>query len=156
MPKLYDYEIVLAKTQKYCAYQERCQWDVEQKFREWEVDEEIRDDVLSDLITQGFIHEQRFALHYAGGHFRTKHWGKIKIESELKFRQVSKYSIIKALENISDEEYRLTLHNLIEKKISEVQAKNTFERNQKIAQYLYAKGYESELIWKELEIFTNE
>ena len=49
---LSDFETVIKKAQKYCAYQERCQWDLEKKFRVWQVVEEIQDEVLADLISQ--------------------------------------------------------------------------------------------------------
>lgn len=154
--QLFDFDIVLNKSQKYCVYQERCQWDVEKKFRDWLVDEEIRDDVLGELIVQGFINEERFAAQFASGRFRIKQWGKQKIKVELKKRQISSYSINKALEKITDEEYRLTLQSLITKKNKEVRAKNEFEKTQKIAQYLYSRGYESELIWDTLRVDINE
>ncbi len=153
---LIDFEIALNKAQKYCAYQERCQWDVEKKFRDWQVDEEIRDEILAELIVQGFINEERFAAQFASGRFRIKQWGKQKIKVELKKRQISSYSINKALEKIADEEYRLTLQSLITKKNKEVRAKNEFEKTQKIAQYLFSRGYESELIWEILRININE
>ncbi|MCD6178524.1 MAG: RecX family transcriptional regulator [Bacteroidales bacterium] len=153
---LYDFDIALNKAQKYCVYQERCQWDLEKKFRDWKVDEEIRDDILVELITQGFINEERFATQFVSGKFRIKQWGKHKIRLELKKRQISTYSINKALESITDEEYRLTLQNLIIKKSRDIKAKNEFEKTQKIAQYLYSKGYETELIWDVLHIMENE
>ena len=153
---LIDFEIALNKAQKYCAYQERCQWDIEKKFRDWQVDEEIRDEVLAELITRGFVNEERFASHFASGRFRIKQWGKQKIKIELKKRQISSYSINKALGNIEDEEYRLTLLSLIAKKSREVRAKNDFEKTQKIAQYLFSRGYETELIWETLRIVENE
>lgn len=153
---LIDFEIVLNKAQKYCAYQERCQWDVEKKFYDWQVDEEIRDEVLAELITRGFINEERFAIQFASGRFRIKQWGKQKIKVELRKRQISSYSINKALEKIEDEDYRLTLQSLIEKKSKEVRAKNEFEKTQKIAQYLLSRGFETELIWKTLRIIENE
>ena len=153
---LVDFDIVLNKAQKYCAYQERCQWDVEKKFHDWQVDEEIRDEVLVELISQGFINEERFAAQFASGRFRIKQWGKQKIKVELKKRQISSYSINKALEKIRDEEYRLTLQSLITKKNKEVRAKNEFEKTRKIAQYLHSRGYESELIWETLRINVNE
>lgn len=153
---LIDFDIVLKKAQKYCAYQERCQWDVEKKFKDWQVDEDIRDEVMAELISHGFINEERFASQFANGRFRIKQWGKQKIKVELKKRQISSYSINKALTGILDEEYRLTLQNLIAKKNKEVRAKNEFEKTQKIAQYLYSKGYETELIWDTLRIIENE
>ena len=62
--KLFDFDIVLNKAQKYCAYQERCQWDMEKKFRDWQVDEEIRDEVLAELIIRGFILFSVGALYF--------------------------------------------------------------------------------------------
>lgn len=145
--QLFDFDIVLSKAQKYCAYQERCQWELERKFIDWQVDDEIRDAVMAQLISENFINEERFARQFANGKFRIKQWGKQKIKIELKKRQISGYSINKALDGIADEEYRVTLLNLINKKNREVQAKNEFEKRQKIAQYLYSKGFETELIW---------
>lgn len=156
LPQLFDFDIVLSKAQKYCAYQERCQWEMLKKFREWRVDEEIQDEVLSELIAQNFIKEERFAVQFAAGKFRIKNWGRQKIKIELKKRQISHYSINKALEGIEEGEYRLTLQKLIAKKEKEVSAKNEYEKKQKIAQYLYSKGYESELIWEILQITDNE
>ncbi len=154
--QLFDFDIVLKKAQKYCAYQERCQWEMERKLKDWQVDEEIIDQVIAELIMQNFINEERFAYQFAGGKFRIKHWGKLKIKAELKMRQISKYSINKALEGIRDEEYLLTLQNLISKKGKEIQVKNKFEKTQKIAQYLYSKGFENELIWNNLKSIENE
>jgi len=155
-PQLFDFEIVLAKAQIYCAYQERCQWEVKKKLREWQVDDEIQDEIISALITQNFINEERFAFQFAGGKFRIKNWGKLKIKSELKMRQISNYSINKALNSIADEEYSLTLHKLITKKKKEIEARNTFEKNQKIGQYLLAKGYESDLVWEALSLINDD
>lgn len=152
---LFDFDIVLAKAQKFCAYQERCQWDVEKKFYVWQVDEEIRDEVLSVLISQGFVNEERYARQFAGGKFRMKYWGRLKIRAELKMRQISNYSINKALEGITDEEYQLALQKLITKKEKEVLAKDEYEKKQKIAQYLHLKGYETDLIWEALRITEN-
>lgn len=153
---LLDFNSVLTKAQKYCAYQERCHWDVEKKFKEWQVAEEIQDEVLAALITGNFLNEERFARQFSSGRFRMKQWGRIKISLELKKRQVSSYSINKALTLIDEEEYRLTLQKLIAKKSKEINTSNSFEKTQKIAQYLYTKGYESELIWDALERIENE
>jgi regulatory protein len=153
---LYDFDIALAKAQKYCAYQERCQWDVEKKFWDWNVDEIIRDEIMADLISKGFINEERFAEQFTKGKFRIKKWGKQKIRMELQKRKISDYSINKAIENIDDEDYLLTLHKLIAKKNQGLQTENEFQKKQKIANYLHAKGYESELIWDNLHGIENE
>jgi regulatory protein len=42
------------------------------------------DELLSQLISENYLNEERFAIHYAGGKFRMKNWGRVKIKYELK------------------------------------------------------------------------
>ena len=60
--------------------------------------------VIADLISDNFLNEERFAKVYAGGKFRIKHWGRIKIVQELKSKKISEYSIKKALASEINEE----------------------------------------------------
>ena len=55
------------------------------------------DEIIADLIDENYVNEERFAIQYAGGKFRMKHWGKNKIKQALKQKQVSDYCIKKAL-----------------------------------------------------------
>lgn len=113
----------------------------------------IKDDVdelMVRLIEHNFLNEERFARSFAGGKFRVKKWGRNKIVLELKKRQISDFCIRKGLEEIDDDRYLETLRELIEKKTRDYKVKNVFQRNGKIASYCYSKGYESDLIWQEL------
>ena len=106
--------------------------------------------IISQLISEGFINEERFAIAYAGGKFRIKHWGKIKIRLALKQKNISDYCINKALKEINSRDYQRTLEKTIldySKKISE---KNPLKKNYKIAQHLISKGFEPELVWEVL------
>ena len=58
------------------------------------------EEIISTLIVENYLDEERFAIHSAGGKFRMKQWGKNKIKQALKFKQVSDYSIKKALKEI--------------------------------------------------------
>jgi regulatory protein len=63
-------------------------------------------ELLSKLIEEGFLNEERFARSFAGGKFRMKGWGRKKIEMELKMRMISDYSIRVAIrEEIDPAEY---------------------------------------------------
>ncbi len=73
----------LLKAQKYCAYQERCQQEVREKLYEWGVLPEVLENTIAELIIANFINEERFAKVYAGGKFRIKKWGRIKIKVKL-------------------------------------------------------------------------
>ena len=99
------------------------------------------------MISEGFVNEERFAKAFAGGRFRLKKWGRIRIERELVQRQISSYCIKKGLEEIDEEEYIVTLTNLIDKKSSTLSRDNLFELKQHTANYLIRKGFEGELVW---------
>jgi len=141
-----DYKIALAKAAKFCAYQERCHWELERKYKEWHIDEELWDDITVDLIQQNFLNEERFALAYVQGKVNIKKWGKKKIYYELRKRQISEYLINKSLEVIDEEKYLLNLQEIINKKSVTVKGRTEYERRSKVIQYLLTRGYEMGII----------
>lgn len=141
----------LKKLQRYCAYQDRCHQEVRSKLIDLGVYGDVLERVIADLITDNFLNEERFAKSYAGGKFRVKKWGRVRILRELKLRKISPYCIKKAMLEIPDVDYQETLSLLIEKKNRAIEETNLFKRRAKIAQYLLYKGYESPIIWKTLK-----
>src|SRR3954470_11095456 len=91
------------KIQRYCAYQERCHQEVRHKLFEFGLYQSEVDEILTGLITDGFLNEERFAKAFAGGKFRMKKWGRIKITHELEARNISKNCIRTGLLEIDDE-----------------------------------------------------
>ena len=103
--------------------------------------------VLSQLIDENYLNEERYAIAFAGGRFRIKDWGRIKIKYELKKHQVSEYCIKQALLNISEEEYQQKIEKLATIKLKSLKGeKNEFIKKKKLQSYLMQKGYESYLI----------
>ena len=100
------------------------------------------------LITENYLNEERFAIAYAGGKFRVKKWGKIKIKQNLVFKKVSDYSIEKALLQISDADYEVVIEDLIRAKWKIAKAKNIYELRNKIAKSVIIKGFEPEKVWE--------
>lgn len=137
----------LVKAQRYCAYQERYQQEVRDKLYEWGLHSSDVEAIITELITTDFINEERYAKTYAGGKFRIKKWGRIKIKIELKKRKISDYCIRKAIEQIDDEAYIDTLTQLIQKKSKEVKEKNPEVKKHKVAKFAISKGFESDLVW---------
>jgi regulatory protein len=140
----------LLKAQASCAYQERCQQEMRDKLYEWGLYSDAVENIIADLITDNFLNEERFAKSYAGGKFRIKKWGKIKIKIELKKRKISEYCIKRAMQEISDNEYFATIQQLIAKKSKEIKGGKPQIRNYKIVQYIASKGFEQSLIWDAL------
>jgi len=150
-PLIVDFKTALDKAAKYCAYQERCQFDLERKLKEWNVDPDIWDNIVAELIQENFINEERFAQSFTNGKVNIKRWGRTKVKMELKARNISDYSINKALENIDMDKYILNLQHLIQQKNHLIIGKNEFEKRMKLIQYLLGRGYELELINEELD-----
>lgn len=141
----------LEKAKYYCAYQERCHKEVEDKLREWDLTLDEIDHIILQLINENYLNEERYAQAYAGGKFRIKRWGRRKIVQKLKEKKVSEYCIKKGLEEIEEDEYIHVLSELIEKRYSSQKEKNPFLKKKKVAAYLFGRGFENELIWQGLE-----
>lgn len=135
------------KAQAWCTYQERSQQEARDKLYEWGLHRNEVENIIADLITSGFINEERFAKAYAGGKFRIKKWGRVKIRLELKRKQITDYCIRKGLQEIDDREYSKTLKKVLEEKARSITEKNPLKRNYKVAQYAISRGFEPELVW---------
>lgn len=140
--------IALAKIQLYCAYQERSHHEVKNKLFDYGLYSTQVDEIIAQLITEGFLNEERFAKAFAGGKFRIKKWGRKKIENELKFLGLSKRNIATGLKEIEDPYYRKTLKSLLKKKSEQSTEANLFKKRDKLARYAIGKGYEPELVWE--------
>jgi regulatory protein len=140
----------LKKAESYCAYQERSQQEVRDKLYSWGLRRNEVENVLTILIGNGFLKEERFASAFAGGKFRIKKWGRNKIKMALKAKSVSEPLIKKALKEIDDTEYRKALKHVITMRSKAVKETNPYKRKNKIASYAISRGYEAELVWEML------
>lgn len=148
--KIYTPLQALAKIQDWCAYQERCQQEVRDKLYDYGLHSTDVENIISQLISDNFINEERFAKAYAGGKFRIKKWGRIKIKMGLKAKRVSDYCIKKGLAEIDHDEYLKTLKKMLESKATLIKEKNAIKKKYKLIQFAASKGYEQEYIMEVL------
>lgn len=135
------------KAKHYCAYQERCHSEVKEKLYGFGLRKVEVEELLSTLIEEDYLNEERYAVQFTGGRFRMKHWGRVKIKYELKQKQVSEYVIKKAMKVIDEKDYMATLYKLYEQKEKLLSSeKNQFTKKRKLQDYLLQKGFESALI----------
>src|SRR5258705_1416789 len=104
------------KIKQYCAYQERCHSEVRGKLYSYSLTGPEAGKAISKLVEENYLNEERFAVQFAGGKFRIKQWGRVKIKYELKQKRVSEYNIKIGIKEIEEEEYIKTLQKLTEKK----------------------------------------
>lgn len=146
-PKNIGYDKALQKIRQYCAYQERNHREVKEKLYGFGLYKEDVEELISRMIEEGYLNEERYAVAFAGGKFRMKGWGKIKIRYALRQEKLSEYCITLALKSIDEADYSSKLEALYNEKLQSLKGeKNQFVRKQKIQSYLLQKGYEADRI----------
>ncbi len=146
--KIYTVEEATSKLEGYCAYQERCHKEVNQKLREMRMIPEAIDVIILHLLQHNFLNETRFAQAFARGKFNHKKWGKQRIVRELKFRDISKFNIDLGLKEISEEDYVNTFNELAQKRFLQLNSeKNLQKKRKKFIDYLLYRGWESFLVY---------
>jgi regulatory protein len=145
--KYFSKEEALQNAKQYCAYQERSHQEVKEKLYGFGLYKNDVEELMSLLIEENYLNEERFAIAFAGGKFRIKQWGKVKIKYELQQKKVSAYCIKKALAEIDEADYEKCLQKLAEAKLATLKnEKNIFTKKTKLKNYLMQKGYESNLV----------
>jgi len=145
------FQEALKKAEHYCAYQERCHFEVQQKLKEWGLPYAERDGVLAQLVQHDYLNEERFARIFSRSKFNQKRWGRRRITLELKQKRISGYCIRKGLEEIEEEAYLKGLAELAEKRWNQEKTGNKLLRADKVGKYLMGKGFESNLVWETLK-----
>lgn len=138
------------KLESYCAYQDRCHKEVNQKLKDMGMIPSAIDQIIYALIQDNFLNEERFSKSFARGKFNIKKWGKNRIIKELKQRGISKYNITTALKEIDEDDYLETLTVLAQKRLNAISEKNIQKRRKKLADYLLYRGWESHLVYEKI------
>lgn len=130
---------------RWCAYQERSHHETRQKLRSLGASPEETETMIAELIAENFLNEERFAMAFAGGRFRIKQWGRVKIRQGLREHRVSEASIERALNSIGSSDYERAIRLLAGKKIATLMNPDRRQRYHITMRYLVGKGFESEL-----------
>ncbi|MDL5045850.1 regulatory protein RecX [Oscillatoria amoena NRMC-F 0135] len=137
-----------SKILRYCAYQERSHQEVKDKLYSFGLYSSAVNEIIAFLITAGFLNEERYARAFAGGKFRMKKWGRLKIIRELEGKGLTANCIRIGLREIDQADYMKALRSLVQKKASGIDEVNGFARRNKVARFAIQKGYEPELVWQ--------
>ncbi len=155
-PKHYSPADAYVRITAFCAYQERTQQEVRDKLYTYGLEEDEVEEIIVRLIQENYVNEERFAKTFAGGKFRMKKWGRVKIKLELKARGLSAYCIQKGMNEIDPDAYWETLVELAQKKDATETERNPLARKQKVARFLIGKGYEQDLVWEAVNGLTGD
>lgn len=143
-------EEVQKKLEHYCAYQERCHQEVILKLKSYGVFGDPIDRIISHLIQQNYLNETRFSIQFVRGKFNQKKWGKKRLTSALKQRNISDWNINNALKEISDASYEQCAQTLAEKFWNKNPDQPLALRKQKVWNAMEYRGWETALIMENI------
>ena len=140
-------EKALQKLKHYCGYQERSHAEVKHKLYSLGFFAKEAEELISRLIEEEYLNEERFAIAYASGKSRNNGWGRIKIRHGLEQKGISKYCILKGLQSLDESEYIAGFQRTADKKWRSLQSeKNIFVKKNKWQQFLLQRGFEQSII----------
>ena len=143
----------LPKIQHFCAYQERCHAEVIDKLYSFGLNKKEIEQIVTQLIEDNYLNEERFARSFVNDKFRFNKWGRKKIEYQLKAKKVSAYNIKSGMKAIDEDDYLKLLQKEANNKLESLKnEKNIRTKNAKVFQYLLGRGFESNLISDVLKI----
>ncbi|HLP12845.1 MAG TPA: regulatory protein RecX [Flavobacteriales bacterium] len=134
------------KIESWCAYQERSHYEVKEKLYSWGLYSTDVNEIISHLISNNFLNEERFAEAFVSGKFKIKGWGRNKIKQALKLKKVSDPNIKNAFKQLDADDYFKKLKSIAVKKNKLIKENNHLKRKFKLVSFLATKGYEHDLI----------
>lgn len=124
-----------------CAMGELCCYDAERKMKRWEMETDAIAHVIEKLVKERFIDESRFSKAFARDKFHYNHWGKVRIEQELKLLRISQRHIEEALQEIEEQDHLEALKEIIKKKRPQVKGRNEYEIRGKLIRFALGRGF---------------
>lgn len=141
---------ILKRLEYFCAYQERCEFDVLEKIKKLGLQNPEKTEMLiKRLQKDGFLDQTRFVNSYITGKVSIKKWGVNKIRAGLVQKRIEPVIIARGIMEIDAGLYQENLQSLFEKKILALKDyKTDYQQKSKVIRFLSGKGYSSEEIYR--------
>ena len=135
-----------------CAQAEHCQYEMLEKMRRWELSEEAQARVMSKLIKERYIDDERYAHAFVKDKIRYNKWGRRKVEQALWQKRIDDDIRTRVLDDVDDEEYLSVLRPLLKQKRKTIKAKNEYELNQKLMRFALGRGFTFDIIQQCMDV----
>lgn len=135
-----------------CAQAEHCQYEMLEKMRRWELSEEAQARVMSKLIKERYVDDERYAHAFVKDKIRYNKWGRRKVEQALWQKRIDDDIRTRVLDDVDDEEYLNVLRPLLKQKRKTIKAKNEYELNQKLVRFALGRGFTFDIIQQCMDV----
>ena len=141
-----NFNEALQKAAAYCSLSEKCEYEVKEKLRTWDVSNTDVAKVIDQLRHDDFINDARYCTYYTRDKFRFNRWGKIKIGMMLRSKQLPEEEITDALAQIDEAEYEEALVVLLQTKLKSLTYKFEYEKQGKLFRFAQSRGFEHNIM----------
>ena len=136
-----DFNNAYQKTSALCGQQEYCITDIKKKLDLWCADNETVEKVITCLLEDKFIDENRYAEFYARDKFKFNGWGKQKIVWNLSRKNIPSEIIKTAIETIDFQEYENKLEKLLIEKSKKIKETNSIKKKATLVRFALSRGF---------------
>ena len=130
---------ILFKLTALCAFSEHCSYEMTEKMRKWDVDDETQARVMAYLTRERYVDDERYCRFFVRDKIRFNKWGRRKVEQALYQKHIPTDISRPILDEVPDDEYLAVLKPL-------VKAKSEYEKNMKLIKYAMSRGFTFDII----------
>ena len=135
-----DRERMLNRMKNLCARGEHCSADIRRKLAVLSPEE--ADQVLKELIDEGYVDDARFARAFARDKSSLQGWGNVKIKLALQRKAIDASAIALALEEIDQEAARSKCEQVLRAKWNSLRGDtDPARREARFFRYALGRGY---------------
>lgn len=136
----------LMKLTALCSGAEHCSYEITEKMRRWEIDEETQARIMEYLTNEKYVDDSRFCRAFIREKMRFNKWGRRKIEMALFQKRIDKKMASEALDEVDNGEYTTILRPMLRQKERSVKANSEYEKNMKLIKFAMSRGFTFDVI----------
>jgi regulatory protein len=135
-----------------CAQAEHCRQEMRDKMTRWEMDSDTQEQIISRLVKERYIDDERYARAYVNDKIRYQKWGRRKVQQGLWQKRIDSDVQERVLAEVDDEEYLSVLRPLLQQKRRTTRAASAYELNQKLVKFALGRGFTYDIIHQCIDI----
>lgn len=128
-----------------CARCEQAPGDIREKLLKWGLSTGEAEQVLRQLMEQGFLDERRFASAFVKDKFTFNGWGRIKIAHQLRLKGITAEVIDETADLLDEDTYRERLVELLRAKWRTVKTREPRAAWAAMMRFAASRGFETSI-----------
>ena len=137
-------EQIISKLTAVCARAEHCKDDMLRRMQRWQVDEATQREVISYLVKEKYIDEERYARFFINDKIKYNRWGRRKVEQALYFKHIPREVYEPLLDDVANEDFESVLLPLLQNTEKNLKYANDYEKRMKLLRFAMQRGFSYE------------